>query len=130
MEARRRILVNPQLFDKDTAVILNARILKSSAKIGPNDDAPQARTTYIKCKPNTTYIIYKISTSRCVVATAVNTPTYNRAINQYTNCADMSKITFETDSAARFLVLYLYNGNYDNVTQDEMLSSLKIYAIR
>lgn len=127
MEARQQLLMGRKnLFLKGSTPVHKWRLL-STMKV---DYLSAAATTFIECRPNTTYEVYKIATSRSVLGTTTGYPDNGTALNQYISIANQSNGTITTGADDHYLLVYLYNGNYDNVDRDQMLDSVKVYAVR
>ena len=110
------------LFNKDNANILNAffsdvSILTSNAN---------TKTLYITCKPNTTYTISKIASTRFRVMTTNTTPELGITGSGYKGPDGSTKITLTTDANANYLCVFYYNGNSDTKTEEEIRNSIQI----
>ena len=114
------------LFDKNNINLIYARIL-STGQIDAGISGASSRTIYIECKPNTTYSIRKLPTSRCVVCYSSETPIADMYIEGYASKSDQASFTYTTGSNAKYLLVYLYNANYDtSITESEMFASVQI----
>ena len=112
------------LFDKNTANILNAYLNNNTNKIYSSNST---RTTYISCKPNTTYTISKILSSRFVVAYTTDIPVNGSDIRGAIDKSNYTNITITTDSNANYLCIYFYHSSYDTtITVDDILSTIQI----
>jgi hypothetical protein len=111
------------LFDKD-----NANVIQGNPSVGTNTIAPSSltRSIYIPCEGNKDYVIKKMVTARYSVATTSVTPASGATCLQivYNNTAQQLKI--KTSSSANYLVVYLYNSNYDTATLQDILDTLVI----
>ena len=115
------------LFDKDNANIINTYLVGSGNGVLPSNGGTENNCIYIPCKTNTTYTIQKMIGKRFGVAYTYETPAqgvmaYNKTVdNTATN------ITIITDSSAKYLVVYLRNGNASGeITLQQALDSLQI----
>lgn len=122
-ESKQTVTVQGKnLFDKSKGFLgTNLYIDTSSVKTSSG-----VSSIYMKCQPNTTYVISKVLSQRFVVAYSyilpiLNTPVYGTAIDVSTT---VKRIT--TDSSAQYLIVYLYNSSNDTLTLAEILASLQI----
>lgn len=115
------------LFDKDNANIINTYIVGSGNGVLPSDSGTENKCVYIPCKQNTTYTIQKMIGKRFGVAYTYETPAqgvmaYNKTVDN-----NVASITITTDSSAKYLVVYLRNGNASGeITLQQALDSLQI----
>ena len=115
------------LFNKDNANIIDTYVIGSGNGVLPSDGGTENKCVYIPCKQNTTYTIQKMIGKRFGVAYTYETPAqgvmaYNRVINN-----SVASITITTDSSAKYLVVYLRNGNISGeITLQQALDSLQI----
>ena len=115
------------LFNKDNANIIDTYVIGSGNGVLPSDGGTENKCVYIPCKQNTTYTIQKMIGKRFGVAYTYETPAqgvmaYNRVINN-----NVARITITTDSSAKYLVVYLRNGNISGeITLQQALDSLQI----
>lgn len=115
------------LFDKDNANIINTYIAGSGNGVLPSDGGTENKCVYIPCKQNTTYTIQKMIGKRFGVAYTYETPAqgvmaYNKTVDN-----NVASITITTDSSAKYLVVYLRNGNASGeITLQQALDSLQI----
>lgn len=115
-------LKSKNLFDKDNANTLVGYV--SSTKISGSS---QTKTLYIPCKPNTTYTISKISSSRFAVGTTVNTPVVNETVVDYSANNTSTSITITTSSNTNYLCVFYYHSTYDTtITEQQILDSIQI----
>ena len=115
------------LFDKDNANLINSYLVGTGNEILPSDGGTENKCTYIPCKPNTTYTIQKMIGERFRVAYTYELPDQGvMAYNRTGNNSD-ENITITTDSNAKYLVVYLRNGNVSGeITLQQALDSLQI----
>jgi len=123
---RTNILYTHNLFNKNDFPVLNATVPSNSSAIGQAD---MNRTTYIPCKPNTTYTIQKRNdgdTNRFVVAYTTIIPNIN--IMTYGNVANNSagSLTITTGNDAKYLVVFFYRTNETTLTYQQVIDSLQI----
>lgn len=115
------------LFNKNNANIINTYLVGSGNGLLPSDGGTQNKSVYIPCKPNTTYTIKKMIGKRFGVAYTYQTP--SQGVMAYNKIVDntVSSITITTDSSAKYLVVYLLNGNVaGEITFQQALDSLQI----
>lgn len=115
-------LKSKNLFDKNNANTLVGYV--SSAKISGSS---QTKTVYIPCKPNTTYTISKILSSRFAVGTTINTPVVNETVVDYSTNNTSTSITITTSSNTNYLCVFYYHSTYDTtITEQQILDSIQI----
>ena len=114
----------PNLFDKDNANILNAYFNGNTGLLVGDSST---YLTYIPCKPNTTYNIQKIISSRFAIYISADIPKVGGAITYVTGNANVNNLQFTTNSDANYLIIYYYKSDVDTLTEQEILDSIKIY---
>lgn len=84
------------------------------------------RTLYVKCSPNTTYTVSKTAGQRFAFGYTKELPAIG--VSVFGGVADntASSITITTGADAKYLVAYVFNGNSDSGTADEMLASVQL----
>ena len=110
-------------FDKDNANVLNGSIDISSKTF---KEASIQKSIYIECKPNTTYTISKIISKRFIIGTSENVPSQDSV---FTNCisnADVDELSITSSENDKYLCVYYYTQQYDTLTEQEILDSIKI----
>ena len=126
-ESQQATRSGKNLFDKDNANIINTYIAGSGNGVLPSDGGSENKCVYIPCKQNTTYTIQKMIGKRFGVAYTYETPAqgvmaYNKTVDN-----NVASITITTDSSAKYLVVYLRNGNASGeITLQQALDSLQI----
>lgn len=110
------------LFNPNNA--LNAFLDSSTLVISKIDTC---LVVYIECEPDTTYTVSKMAGTRFSAAYTTITPadqvTFNGLIQNLTG----TSITITTGSDAAYLVVWVYNSQYDtSVTAEEMLATVQI----
>ena len=126
-ESQQATRSGKNLFDKDNANIINTYIAGSGNGVLPSDGGAENKCVYIPCKQNTTYTIQKMIGKRFGVAYTYETPAqgvmaYNKTVDN-----NVASITITTDSSAKYLVVYLRNGNASGeITLQQALDSLQI----
>ncbi len=113
------------LFDSANATILNAYI--DNTEVGTST---KAKTTYIKCSPNTTYTVCKDNSgnnNRFGLATTENEPTIGTSTMQYISDHNKSYLSITTNGTANYLLIQFYHTDETAITQQEVLDSIKIY---
>ena len=113
--------IGENLFDKTSGNILNAYL--DGSKIA---NVASGKLIYIKCNPSTTYIINKTAGQRFSVAYTTELPANNVATYKFSSDHTVSSITYTTGSDAQYLVAFVYNGNYDTITAEEMIDSVQV----
>lgn len=113
------------LFDKDNYnIVYGYFIAEGTTTItGENNN----NIVYIPCKPNTTYTVSKILSTRFGVGYTIDKPaagvTVYGAVIGYT----ATSLTVTTDSSAKYIVAYVRNGNAPGTsTLSEIVNSLQI----
>lgn len=112
------------LFDKDNANMLDnmypdptSNTLKGSTSV---------KTIYIPCKPNTTYTISKIASTRFSFAYTTELPALNVAFRGRVVEFTATELTLTTDNSANYLIAFIYNANTDTLTPQQILDSIQI----
>lgn len=123
---RVNVLYSHNLFDKNNAVLLDGTVPTGSGAIAQAD---KNRTTYIACKPNTTYTIQKRNdgnTNRFAIATTTEVPAINTIT--YQNIADnsASSLTITTNATAKYLVVFFYRTDETVYTLQQGIDALQI----
>lgn len=111
------------LFDKDNANILNAYFNGNTGLLVGDSST---YLTYIPCKPNTTYNIQKIISSRFAIYISTDIPKVGGAITYVTGNANVNNLQFTTNSDANYLIIYYYKSDVDTLTEEEILDSIMI----
>lgn len=112
------------LFDKDNAPIIDAYV--GTPTIGSSN---KAKTTYLACKPNTTYTISKTNvgnTVRFKVGTTQNIPAVGVSILQYINDDNAKSITLTTEANANYIAINFYHTDETEITQQEVLDTIQV----
>lgn len=114
------------LFDKDNPNILdNAYIYETNGKVVSSNGN---KTLYVQCKPNTTYIVKKILSSRFCVGTFSTEPVIGSTINKAVRNYEASELIIDTNEQDNFLAVWFYREASDtDITYQEILDSIKIY---
>lgn len=113
-------IVGKNLFDKNNANILKTFINASGVITSDNN----SRSIYIQCKPNTTYTIQKILTTRFRVGYSSDTPVIGITLNGVISNYDGTTITITTGNNTKYLVVWICN--IDTATLQEVLDSIQI----
>jgi len=112
------------LFDKDNANSLNAYPDGTTNTIKGSNDT---RTIYIPCKPNTTYTISKILSSRFSFAYTTDIPDIGVDIRGRVVDFTATQLTLTTDATANYLCAFIYHSSYDTtITLQDILDSIQI----
>lgn len=125
------INLGKNLFDKNTAVVINGYINGSGTITGSSSNTN--RTVFIPCEPNTTYTVQKglqgtTSSNRFRLGTSSEVPSYGTTLSDYWNAGDGATTkshTITTASNARYLVAYVYKSD-DATPFDKILLSIQI----
>ena len=113
---------NNNLWDGDK--IVNAYIDADGGNVVSSDNA---RTIYIKCKPNTKYRITKTAGARFAVAATVSTPANGVDILSCKNDNTAGSIEYITPANAAYMCTWVYLSTADTtITAGEMLASCSI----
>lgn len=100
--------VSKNLFNKNTAPSLKGYSSSNAIISGST-----GRFTYIPCKPNTTYTIQKIASTRFIVSCSASVPTIGVALTRLVNAHPQTTTTVITNSTAKYLILDYYDGDAD-----------------
>lgn len=112
------------VFDKNNANTLNAVIQSSTMKIATTNGAKLA---YIEVKPNTTYTVSKIVSSRFAIGSCNGIPVAGTTTcNSYVAGNTNSKLTITTTENDNYLCIYYYYNQTDTLTEQEILNSIKV----
>ena len=114
-------IAGKNLFDKNNTNILNAYINSSTGVITADNNS---RSIYISCKPNTTYTIQKILTTRFRVGYSSDTPIVGTTLNDIVSNYTGTSITITTGNDTKYLVAWICN--IDTATLQEVLDSIQI----
>lgn len=113
------------LFDKDNPNMLNAFFTVSTTNVLTRHN--DARTIYISCKPNTTYTISKIPSTRFYVGYVKETPTISTTVfGRIGSNTTTTPLTITTGDDALYLVAFIYYSRTDTLTLQEILDSIQI----
>ena len=109
------------LFDEDNANILDDTYLDQYSI----RTSTGTKLLYISCKPNTTYTISKIVSSRFRVATTNVIPEASVSTYGYITNDTGTTVTITTNSTAKYLCVY-YKNTSDTLTTQQILDSIQI----
>lgn len=116
-------IVCENIFDKnDINNIINNCYL-DEAKLSASSGG---KTLFVKVKPNTSYTISKIVSSRFSIATTNETPTIGSLIYNRTQQNSAASISITSDSNSKYLVMFYYNPATDTLTEQQILDSIQI----
>lgn len=87
---------------------------------------PELGLIYVPCKSNTTYTISKLVGERFVVGYTTETPDAGVLVNSKIVDHTASSITITTGADAKYIVAFVYNSNYDVVTEEQMINSVQV----
>lgn len=115
---------NENIFDKDNVNKLNAYIATGNTLIVSESGG---RTLYIPCKSNSSYTIQKKPSRLAVGYTKVLPEVGGRVYDVVSGVHDVTtNISYTTGEDAKYLVVFYYNTNNVNYTEQEILDSIKI----
>lgn len=111
------------LFDKNNVNVINGYPVDGGFIASSNN----AKSIYIAIQPNKTYTVSKVVTSRFALATTTNIPITQEIYNQFISHNSYENITIKTSDNDNYLLVYLYNSNYDTTkTLQDVLDTLQI----
>ena len=110
---------SPNLFNKDNApLIAGAFVTDSTTKVTTITASAYARTTYMKCEPNTTYTVLswgiRASSAALVVGTSEAIPDIGTVIDGRIGGGEYNRVVITTSENAKYLVLYIANNGFGN----------------
>lgn len=111
------------LFDKDNANIMNGFINPTGGIIQENANT---KMLYIKCKPNTTYTISKIESTRFVAGTTSEKPSFGMYSTVVKSDYTANKISITSSGSDNYLSVFYYNKTTDTLSEQEILDSIQI----
>jgi hypothetical protein len=110
------------LFNKDNA----SNILKAYISGNTIVSGDVMCTVFVKCRPSTQYTISKKAGQRFTVAYTKELPDIGVSVYGYITASTADHITITTGPDAKYIVAFIYNGNVDSSTVNEMLESVQI----
>jgi len=115
------------LFDKNNVSVLNAYFTASTTSITENANN---RLIYIKCKPNTTYVIRRIKGNIFLCGYTETTPAIGVSVYGIpTSTTDIGNDFYQkvtTGNNAKYIVSRITNVNSDTVTLQQIYDTLQI----
>lgn len=111
------------LFNKDGTDIYEAFINGSNKIIV---GLANTKTAYVKCKPNTSYYVSKIKSTRFIVGTTTEKPVIGMVCNKITTNNEAKFIKITTGESDNYLVVFYYNGRSDTLSEQEIRESIQI----
>lgn len=124
-----RLGTGKNLFDKDSATVLNAYFSTGQTTIANNE---VNRTIYIPCEPNTTYTMQKINSAQFYIGYTHELPANGVQVYGINNTATIfdtnyKYITFTTDSDAKYIVSRMYQTAQDTtITFQQVCDTIQI----
>ena len=118
-------LIKQNLFDKNDGNILGA-YLGSQNNENKILTHATSKLIYIPCSPNTTYTLIKTPGQRFSVGYTTELPANGVTYYNFISNHQGASIVYTTGADAQYLVSFIYNGAYDTISADEMLSSIQI----
>ena len=110
-------------FDKEN-VLSGYNINKTTSKIA---NVSSSTLVYMSCKPNTTYKISKILSSRFGVGTTREIPAANSTVYNYIRKDGNTEIIIKTGTQDTYIVAWVHTTTYDTeITVQEILDSIQI----
>lgn len=110
-------------FDKDN-VLSGYNINETTSKIA---NVSSSSLVYMSCKPNTTYKISKILSSRFGVGTTHEIPAVNSTVYNYIRKDGNTEIIIKTGTQDTYIVAWVHTTTYDTeITVQEILDSIQI----
>ena len=120
-------IVGKNLFNKSNFPVLQGTVPDvNGAEL---TEAVKNRTTYIPCKPNTTYTIQRRNdgdTNRFGVAYTKTLPVLNVLCYGGIRNNDATSITITTGSDAKYLVVFFYRTDETTLTYQQVVDSIQI----
>lgn len=114
-------MIGKNAFDKEKNV-LDAYFNPST----PITSLSNVKTVFAPCLPSTQYTVSKKVGLRFAAGYVNETPANGVNVYGAIETDGASSITITTGANAKYVVAYVFNGNYDTVTADEMLTSVQI----
>lgn len=111
------------LFNKDGTDIYEAFINGSNKTIV---GLANTKTAYVKCKPNTSYYVSKIKSTKFIVGTTTEKPVIGMVCNKITTNNEAEFIKIRTGESDNYLVVFYYNGRSDTLSEQEIRESIQI----
>ena len=116
-------IVGKNLFDKNHANIINNCVTGSGQTL---DNVEGCKTLYISCKPNTTYTVSKIASTRFIVVTTNTTPAIGVSTSVRTIDLTGTHITITTGANANYICVFYYYSASDTIPEQQILDSIMI----
>ena len=120
-------VVGKNLFNKNNFPVLQGTVPEvNGAEL---TEAVKNRTTYIPCRPNTTYTIQRRNdgdTNRFGVAYTKTLPVLNVLCYGGIRNNDATSISITTGSEAKYLVLFFYRTDETTLTYQQVVDSIQI----
>lgn len=114
---------NKNLYDKnDTSNVLIGTYIASDKII---KTMPGTRSIYISCRPNTTYTISKIASTRFRVGTGTSYALNTTLTNIETDLTG-TELTITSGNNDKYLVIFYYYGESDTLTAEEIRNSIQV----
>lgn len=111
------------LFNKNGTDIYEAFIHGSNKTIV---GLANTKTAYVKCKPNTSYYVSKVKSTRFTVGTTTEKPAIGMVCNKITTNNEAEFIKITTGESDNYLVVFYYNGGSDTLSEQEIRESIQI----
>lgn len=112
------------LFDKNNINLLNCYFTATNPYLQSSN---VSKTAYIEIKPNTTYTISKVATSRFAVGYTSAVPTISGFVSGATGgISSATSFTITTGENANYLVVWYYAEGVDTLTPQEVIDTIQI----
>lgn len=89
-------------------------------------ESDKSALIYAPCKPSTTYTVSKMQSERFSVGCTTEIPANGVSAKNVIYDPTKSSITITTDTDSKYIVAFVYNGNYDTVAKEKILGTCQI----
>lgn len=117
-------LSSKNLFDKD-----NSNLIMNDIYINPTGYVLRAsnnmKTICMPCKPNTAYVVSKVSSARFVIGSATSN-TAGTSMTTGRNNFTGTQLTLTTGANDKYLFVFYYNGSADTLSEETIRNSIQI----
>lgn len=116
------------LFDKDNVNNIFCGYISSKKLYAYSTTSGASKTTYIICKPNTTYTVSRqVLSKRFVVASGIYPPAIDIEFTNQVSNGNALDIQITTGSEDTYLYVWFYNSSIDTeFSYDEVINGLRI----
>ena len=109
------------MWDKTGNDVINAYIANNKIISNAN-----AKTVFIKCKPNTAYTVSKMAGARFSVGYSRLYPSIDDDVYGVINDYTATSITVTTDGTAKYIVAFVFNSSSDTNSWDDIKATIQI----